>query len=541
MKFLRGALAFGLALISAAALAQGGGGFGGGGLGGGGGAPQGGMQGPDGGQQDRQLFLSPGDRTEWEYEAKENEAIVVTITSQVFDPAVSIVDAEGKKLAENDDIEPGNQMARLLFVAPKAGKYKAVVTNYKGTAGGPFNFQSQRFMTFPIKFGVPTEPPADRRNEWVRVTIEKPGEYVVAIRTRGDSGFRHMDPTGSDIQGMNGVDQVRGNLRYQFTATIPGAYLFQSAGASQFHVLPVQRLTTTVGTTKSEVLERDEVEEWIVEGKKDDVLEVAISGKSLVPYHALDLGDRRRTEPAPYAVIRVGAYPSRSTILMLRDGKVGFRTWMAEGAKTTYEVSVRTVGRPLPKATELTSKLDWHGGDVWTFEGKPGDVVKLRATSDVYFPYLSVMTPEGRLMPVSSQGTPPEVSLPIEVKTRGKYVVHVSGGGVGAYRLQYSTAEPRALAADISRGEIKEAPVVWRFRAEKGQDLAFRISSPSLRWRLTIVDPEGEQVGILTSQNGTNDDLLRLKVVKTGDYTVTVTAIDGTSGPYQIKRIDLDR
>src|SRR5688572_22636762 len=101
------AAAFCLCLIASLTTAQGG---------------QGGMQGPQGGgmggggiqggsanfstdsdEFSRDLFLTPGDRTEWTFEAKENDTVFVRITSSTFDPAVAIEDEKGTKLVENDD------------------------------------------------------------------------------------------------------------------------------------------------------------------------------------------------------------------------------------------------------------------------------------------------------------------------------------------------------------------------------------------------------------------------------------------------------
>lgn len=537
--------AIGLACVTALGFAQGGqgGGFGGGGFGGGGGAAQGGIQGPEGQVTNRQLFLTPGDRTEWEFDAKADEAMVVTITSQVFDPAVAVVDDKGAKLAENDDIEPGNQMARLLFVAPKEGKYKVVVTNYKGTAGGAFSFESRRFLTFPVKFAVPTEVPADKRPMWGRVTIDKPGEYVAAIRTRSEAGVQSMDPTGDTIQGMESYEQNRGYVRFRFTAKVAGPFLFQSPNATQIHVLPVENLATTVGTTATQVLEMDQYENWTFDGKKDDVLEVSVTGKGEIPQFSLEAprGRRDGTLSTPYALMQFGTNPRRWTIRMFKDAPVDVRVWMPEGRKTTYELTVRPVGRPLPKTPELTSKLDWFASDVWTFEGRPGDVTTFRIASDTFMPYLYVMTPEGQVVGTQMEGVPPVGTLPIEVKKPGRYVMIVTGGGIGTYRLQQRTVEPKALGAGVTRGEIKQGPEVWRFRAEKGQDLGFRVSSPTLRWNVQITGPDGKEVVTLRNVGTASDDFARLKIEASGDYTVTVTGLDGTSGAYEIKRIDLDK
>src|SRR5688500_14532822 len=100
------ALVIGIGTVLAAAQGGQGGGFGG--AGGGQGPQGGGFGGGQSGGGDfasdaeefrKTLFLTPGDRTEWEFEAKANETVLVQVTSNVFDAAVAIHDEKGAKLA----------------------------------------------------------------------------------------------------------------------------------------------------------------------------------------------------------------------------------------------------------------------------------------------------------------------------------------------------------------------------------------------------------------------------------------------------------
>ena len=54
-----------------------------------------------------------------------------------FDAFLILEDPAGKKLAENDDIDPGvNTNARLVFQAPKTAVYRLVATGFEQRGSG---------------------------------------------------------------------------------------------------------------------------------------------------------------------------------------------------------------------------------------------------------------------------------------------------------------------------------------------------------------------------------------------------------------------
>jgi len=63
---------------------------------------------------------------------------VIDLHSAAFDAYLKLVDAKGKVLAENDDIAPDNQDARLIFTPPAAGKFRIVATSFEGQGSGDY-------------------------------------------------------------------------------------------------------------------------------------------------------------------------------------------------------------------------------------------------------------------------------------------------------------------------------------------------------------------------------------------------------------------
>lgn len=70
---------------------------------------------------------------EYEFKAAEGWPITITMTSTAFDAYAHLIDADGNQLAHDDD-SAGGTNARVTFVAPKTGTYKAYANSI--TAGG---------------------------------------------------------------------------------------------------------------------------------------------------------------------------------------------------------------------------------------------------------------------------------------------------------------------------------------------------------------------------------------------------------------------
>jgi hypothetical protein len=68
------------------------------------------------------------------------------LESTAFDAFLRLEDARGKKLAENDDIEPGVILnARLVFTPQTSGSYRLVATAFEGHGMGPYTLVIREF------------------------------------------------------------------------------------------------------------------------------------------------------------------------------------------------------------------------------------------------------------------------------------------------------------------------------------------------------------------------------------------------------------
>jgi hypothetical protein len=72
---------------------------------------------------------------------------VFDLESTAFDPFLRLQDKEGKKLAENDDIDPGvNRNSRIVLTPEASGTYRLVATAFTGRGTGAYTLVIREFV-----------------------------------------------------------------------------------------------------------------------------------------------------------------------------------------------------------------------------------------------------------------------------------------------------------------------------------------------------------------------------------------------------------
>jgi hypothetical protein len=512
---------FTLAMVAVLAAGQGG---------------QGGYQGPTAGADvsDRSLFLSPGDRTEWTFDAKENETILVRITSPVFDPAVAIQDESGTKLAENDDVEPGNQSSQLVYTVTKPGRYKVVVTNYKGTAGGSFDIHTERLFSVPLAIDEPKLSEVEGKLAWARFVVDKPGDFIVT-ESDASTQFQVVRSNGVEVPGRV-VSQGEAYHRQRFSIGEPGMYYVRFFGGPRprVRVAPVAVREIKIGGEIDATLTPDQVVDWQVHVLPNQVVEATVTDAQDNVYVTTITSPMLNDRDRLYATMEPQAAGFRLPLVTFHEGTITFTILSRRADDAAYRLQVKQVDRPWNGGDQLTDKLDWFGTNYWTFDAKPGDVVTLDAQSPVYEVNLQTMRPNGDVTQAAQGRRTPEVRDSFLVERAGRYFVKVSGGGVGPYQLVRKITEPKRLGPSEETGRtLTLAPEVWRFSAKKGQDFAFRLLT-DLGGRFVIRNLNG---AIIADSGRAN--FVRVVIPEDGEYNLSVTTMSPST--YRIKRVDLDQ
>jgi tetratricopeptide (TPR) repeat protein len=70
---------------------------------------------------------------------------VIDLESDAFDAYLKVTDVADKLLAENDDISPGNQNARLVFTPKETGVYRLMATSFEEAGTGAYTLRVREF------------------------------------------------------------------------------------------------------------------------------------------------------------------------------------------------------------------------------------------------------------------------------------------------------------------------------------------------------------------------------------------------------------
>lgn len=71
------------------------------------------------------------------FSGNSGQRVTIVLESQDFDPYLILLNSEGKRISENDDISRRDRNARLSIVLPTTGTYTVVANSYEsGTTGG---------------------------------------------------------------------------------------------------------------------------------------------------------------------------------------------------------------------------------------------------------------------------------------------------------------------------------------------------------------------------------------------------------------------
>jgi hypothetical protein len=129
-----------------------------------------------------------GERDSWWLQATAEEKINIDLRAarlgSPLDSIVTLLDAEGKQLAESDDLSGGQTDSQLTFTAPADGKYQLVVRDRFSHRGGE-NY-AYRLLATPAtepKVGFRLTLPADT------LTINRGSEAKVKIVIQRTGGF----------------------------------------------------------------------------------------------------------------------------------------------------------------------------------------------------------------------------------------------------------------------------------------------------------------------------------------------------------------
>jgi hypothetical protein len=499
-------------------------------------------------------ILTPGERGEWDIEAKAGESFIITAESTVFDPVIEIVDAQESVLAENDDVAPGDQRAQVLYRFPTAGKYKVLVKSFQSKAGGQYQFTLRRFVSVSAPPGTTVVPRTGLGpNPWFRFYATKGQPVLVTVDGTLDSELEFYAPTGEEFDvGENYTDGAQRLL----VPTVDGEYYVRStirvydAAPIVVTVNTAHKGAAVIGTPAARrKVARGEFDVWTFDAKAGQLIDVdlGVAGRPATIY----IYGEGKTATDVNNGFGSGGWDDRMTRIAQHEKNDTSATYLVREAGT-YNVAIVPLG-DLTYALQIEESRaavgegeTVHGviarGEyaVYSFDGAPGQVVSVSAKARSFDAFLYLYSPSGVRVGMSDDANGSlDPTLDTVLDESGRYIVVVfsfGGGGSGEFELTKGSKEPkradfgRALAGQVAA----EASDVWSFEAKAGQNILINVRGTEFQPGFRVYGPDGT---LIQSADG-DDPLASFRLPVDGRYTVWVRGAS-TGGRYALWMFDV--
>jgi hypothetical protein len=257
------------------------------------------------------------------------------------------------------------------------------------------------------------------------------------------------------------------------------------------------------------------------------------------------VADQHGSTRAVFRATQTGMYYARISSEQGGSPREGYAITAA-----TARVFQTVIGDPNPERT-----LEPGGLDLWTFQGKPGDLidVQARTSSGEMTSHISYIPPtDATGKAIGPEGpVPPLVLLPSDPKLSGEFValLNIPGTyqvavwhplGVGVAYTFVTTRPGKTLAKDVeASGTLGLGRAeYWTIDGVSGEVVRFACSSDQFDTDLELYGPQGDLVLRDDDGGSGRNSLLTALLIERGHYFLRVHAHgDGGAGPYKLRRV----
>lgn len=517
-----------------------GGGFGGGGF-------QGGNinKGFEGEVQSFNHILTPGDRGEWPIGAKKGDVVIIKASSDVFDAALEMVDEKDKVIAQNDDIEDGNQAAQILVRFPADGKYRALVKGYKSAAGGKYTMEIRRLKSLDMDFDKPLQANFPESGSFLlRIPEAKGGTVAFSIFTKSYTQIALFKANGVSVDLSSEVNN--GCRQAVFESTKEGdSYIWFRAFsqktafkaiASIGKVSPItinnDGVKSILGTGKLAIYELD-----VKSGDTFDVPQLP-SNLRLEQEEIKTTGDNDDGTPA---LVQLTSEKHNDKYFARKKSKIRFSVSSFEEKDLPYNLVVKGAAASWPAKEKLTDSIGIGQTKLYSFDAKLGEIVKFKGQAQTFDMVFELYDPEGRRVGYNDDDEDLNPSSLIPIGKSGVYTVVISSlgnGGGGTFSLSKEIIPVVALAKDkwITSETKSDSPSRWHIILKKDELYMIRLKSSLFQPQLSVNLPNGDYFPLPAYVQSAKEFILTFRAPVEGEYTLTVRSADG-EGKYEIKWI----
>ncbi len=505
--------------------------------------------------------LTPGETDEWPLAARDNETVIVGVSSENFDPAVELLSPSGAVVAKNDDIRAGEQDSLFLSHLEKGGAYVVRVRASKA-GGGKYELTVRRFIATDAPVGGRTTGVLGKSLvQWHRFNASAGQTLVVTPRAASfNTSVEIYAPNGEEVE----TDNSTQGARTVFRAVQAGVYHARiaasgSANASSSYALTVATarvFQTRLGDTNAlRPLDAGGLDLWTFKGAAGDLLKVQAQAQGgaitaalsfIPPVNEKGEADVPEGGVPPFVVLPSNVKAGGELVALINTaGDYQVAVSQPLGVGVSYTLTTSQPFKPYLEGVQATTgTLPMGGSEYWTFEGKPGQIQRFEAVSDQFDIVLQLFNPRGDSIQADDDGaTNRNAMLTALLSEPGRHLLRVyafGGGGTGAYHLRRvnNPVRPLELNTRVEGRVGAGGDEIWSFTGRANQTIILSARSSDFDIQVRVYGPDAAEVAADDDGGEGSDSLLSARLPLDGTYTVWVTAGGGGGGSYSLRVID---
>ncbi|MCO5296980.1 MAG: hypothetical protein M9921_08990 [Fimbriimonadaceae bacterium] len=519
-------------------------------------------------------ILTPGEYNEWPLKLKAGQVVFAEARSDAFDPALEVVDDQGKVLASNDDRYPGDQRPLLMWRCGGDGDYALRVRSYNNKAGGQFFSRHTTYVSLDVPPDTVVEGVVEATKPFlVRIPMQAGQVKDLVAEKRGQANYINFNfglvivPNGLPERSPSFAAPISPAIR-ALIAPAPGDYYVMAnpygyrGGNGRVRIgtrTIVPNPLSTNGATRTGSAPTNTPALWEVSVKAGDLLEAtaphlhldcALMVAEAPDFSGVDLSKPETNPlipqwkgPSPgeaFDLLPARARDNRRVVFRARrDAKLWIATNAAGPADQSFSLTLKPAAAEFVEGKPNTGSLRIGDNDYWSFDAQAGDVMSLEARAVPFAQQIVVRDPD--LAEIRRSVAAPDQtsdSWRMTVQKPGRYLVAVAclgDGGGGAYALDRTVFHSKEFGrTTAAKGTIGEGEIqVWKFTATPDAPLLVHWASSSWEYGVAIYDEKGRPSDFQRQQVDEHNRYGILKVDETRTYVIVLTG-KGAKAEYSI-------
>lgn len=525
--------------------------------------------------EEAKSILTPGEFNEWTLPLKAGQIVVAEARSEAFDPALEMVDDQGKVLASNDDRYPGDQRPLLLWRCVADGTYSLRVRSFNNKAGGQFFTRFNTYASLEVPTSERVEGVVDAtKSFFVRIPMKAGQIKDLVAEKRGEGNYINFNfglvivPNGLPERSPSFAQPISPAIR-ALIAPADGDYYVMAnpygyrGGNGRVRIgtreiIPSAPLRDGPRLRGSAPTQMPAL--WQFSVKAGELLEAATPELNLncslmvaeVPdFSKVDLTKPETNpffpqwkDPSPgpaFDLLPARARDSRRVVFRARrDATLWIATDGAGPAGKQFALVVKPAAAELGEQKPHSGTLRIGDTDYWAFDAKAGDVMSLEATAAPFAQQIVVRDPDLAEIRRAIAGPDDRTdSWRMIVQKPGRYLLAMSclgDGGGGDYSLARTVFHAKEFGMSAAaKGDIEDGQIqIWTFTATPDKPLLVRWTSSNWSYDVAIYDEKGQRADFQRQPVSEHQRFGILKVDQPQTYVIVLTG-KGARASYSIE------